>query len=235
MEHRIVDDLARDHERGERVVVLDTAAGQSMRERVRLETRGRILKAAREIFFRDGFADTNLDEVASRASVGKGTLYRHFESKAELYVAVLAVGGKLFDEAMESAIDIGATARERLREVGRFYRRYWIEHSQHFVIFSAVSNQEFIGQLPPKLVEEVRAIWEQPLRRLEHVIADGIRGGEFRPCDPWVMANVIWRAGTSAVSVLVTPRRARVIDCSPEDLYETTIDMIFSRLELAAD
>jgi len=46
------------------------------------------------------------------------------------------------------------------------------------------------------------------------------------------MANVIWRAGTSAVSALVTPRRERVIDCSPEDLYETTVDMLFSQLEL---
>ena len=37
-----------------------------------------------------GFVEANLDEVASRAGVAKGTLYRYFESKADLYVAVLA-------------------------------------------------------------------------------------------------------------------------------------------------
>jgi len=188
--------------------------------------RARILKAAREIFFRDGFADTNLDEVAARAEVGKGTLYRHFGSKAELYIAVLAMGGALFDEEMQQAIDAGSTAPERLREVGRFYRRYWTEHADYFAIFSAVANQEFIGQLPPTLLSDVREIWECSLRRLERVIEEGVRQGELRRCDPWIMANVIWRAGTGAVEALVTPRRARVIDCSPESLYESLLDVL---------
>jgi len=197
----------------------------------RATTRGRVLKAAREIFFRDGFAVTNLDEVAARAEVGKGTLYRHFGSKAELFVAVLSVGGAIFDEAMEAAIEEGSSALERLRAIGRFYRRYWVEHPDYVIIFSAVENQAFIGKLPPALLAEVRHIWEQPLRRLERVIADGVRCGDIRPCDPWVMANVIWRAGTSAVSALVTPRRARVIDCSAEALYGSALDVLLWGLE----
>ena len=84
---------------------------------------------------------------------------------------------------------------ERLRSIGRFYRRYWSEHPEYFFIFSVLHFQEFIGQLSPALLAEVRGIWERPLRRLEQVIADGVRRGELRRCDPWVMANVIWRTG----------------------------------------
>lgn len=201
------------------------------RGRARAATRARILKAAREIFFRDGFADTNLDEVAARAEVGKGTLYRHFESKGELYVAVLAAGGASFDAAMEEAAETEGTALARLRAIGRFYRRYWVEHPDYFVIFSAVHHQEFIGQLPPRLLAEVRQIWEKPLRRLEQVVAEGVRRGEIRPCDPWIMANVIWRAGNAAVAALLTPRRQRVIDCSAEALYDTTLDVLLEALD----
>jgi len=199
-------------------------------ERAQPTTRQRILKAAREIFFRDGFADTNLDEVAARAEVGKGTLYRHFESKAELYVAVLAVGGAIFFDEMQSSIDEDAPALERVQQIGRFYRRYWTEHPDYFVIFSAADHRDFIGELPPRLLEEVRDIWEQPLRRLEGVIADGVRAGEFARCDPWVKANVVWRSGNAAVSALVTPKRSRVIDCSAEALYEATLDMLIAGL-----
>ena len=213
------------------VVPLDSAGVAASPPRGRAATRARILKAAREIFFRDGFADTNLDEVAARAEVGKGTLYRHFESKAELYVAVLAVGGASFDEAMEAALEPASSALDRLRCIGRFYRRYWVEHPEYFVIFSAVHHQEFIGQLPPRLLAEVRQIWEQPLRRLEQVIADGVVRGELRRCDPWIAANVIWRSGNAAVQALVTPRRARVIDCSAEALYDTTLDMLLQALD----
>jgi TetR/AcrR family transcriptional regulator len=218
-----------------RILPLDESSESgASRERGRAATRARILKAAREIFFRDGFADTNLDEVAARAGVGKGTLYRHFESKAELYVAVLAAGGAMFDEAMRGALADDRAALERLRSIGQFYRRYWTEHPEHFVIFSAVNHQEFIGQLSPGLLAEVRHIWEQPLRRLEQVIADGVRRGELRRCDPWILANVIWRSGNAAVAALVTPRRARVIDCSAEALYDSTLDVLLWGLEARA-
>jgi AcrR family transcriptional regulator len=195
------------------------------------DTRARILKAAREIFFRDGFADTNLDEVASRAEVGKGTLYRHFESKIELYVAVLAAGGAAFDDAMRPVAEQEAPAIERLRAIGRFYRRYWSERPEYFFIFSVLHFQDLIGQLSPALLGEVRGIWERPLRRLEQVIAEGVRRGELRTCDPWVMANVIWRSGNAAVAALVSPRRTRVIDCSPEALYDSTLEVLLHGLD----
>jgi len=198
------------------------------------DTRARVLKAAKEIFFRDGFADTNLDEVASRAEVGKGTLYRHFESKIELYVAVLAAGGAAFDDAMRPVAEQEAPALERLREIGRFYRRYWSERPEYFFIFSVLHLQDFIGELSPELLAEVRGIWERPLRRLEQVIAEGVRRGELRPCDPWVMANVIWRSGNSAIAALVTPRRMRVIDCSPEAIYDATLDVLLQALDARA-
>ncbi len=60
------------------------------------ESRRRILESAREIFFRDGFEAANLDDVALRAGLAKGTIYRHFESKAEIYVGVLAENGATF-------------------------------------------------------------------------------------------------------------------------------------------
>lgn len=134
---------------------------------------------------------------------------------------------------MRAEIDDGASAFERVRQIGRLYRRYWTEHPDHFVIFSAVEHRSFIGELPPHLLAEVREIWEQPLRRLERVIADGVRRGEFARCDPWVKANVIWRAGNAAVSALVTPKRARVIDCSAEAIYTATLDILLCGL--AAD
>jgi AcrR family transcriptional regulator len=49
--------------------------------------RQRILEAAREIFMRDGAA-ASLDDVARRAGVGPGTLYRHFPTRDALVEAV---------------------------------------------------------------------------------------------------------------------------------------------------
>lgn len=48
-----------------------------------------IIEAATEVFAQNGFAAARLDEVARRAGVAKGTLYRYFETKEDLFRAVV--------------------------------------------------------------------------------------------------------------------------------------------------
>ena len=49
-----------------------------------------LVDAARELFARDGYADTSLDAVAAEARVTKGAVYHHFQGKQQLFEAVLA-------------------------------------------------------------------------------------------------------------------------------------------------
>jgi AcrR family transcriptional regulator len=51
--------------------------------------RARILTAASELFYFEGINATGVERIASRASVSKRTLYRHFPSKAALVEAYL--------------------------------------------------------------------------------------------------------------------------------------------------
>src|SRR5580693_582282 len=55
----------------------------------RVQRREQILTAATEAFARNGFAATSLDDIAAEAGVTRVILYRHFDSKTELYQAVL--------------------------------------------------------------------------------------------------------------------------------------------------
>ena len=65
----------------------------------RRERRGRVLAAATRAFARAGFAATGLDDVAREAGVSRVILYRHFESKADLYRAVLERADRRLVEA----------------------------------------------------------------------------------------------------------------------------------------
>jgi AcrR family transcriptional regulator len=55
----------------------------------RVQRREQILAAATEAFARSGFAATSLQDIAAEAGITRVVLYRHFESKADLYQAVL--------------------------------------------------------------------------------------------------------------------------------------------------
>jgi AcrR family transcriptional regulator len=71
-----------------------------------LRNRERILEVAKGAFTRHG-ADTSLDEIAKKAGVGAGTLYRHFPTRGALLEAVyrsevekLAAAQRKFAETM---------------------------------------------------------------------------------------------------------------------------------------
>jgi AcrR family transcriptional regulator len=61
----------------------------TVRRMPRAQRREQILAAATEAFARSGFAATSLDDIATEAGVTRVILYRHFESKTDLYQSVL--------------------------------------------------------------------------------------------------------------------------------------------------
>jgi AcrR family transcriptional regulator len=65
------------------------AAPSAPRRLGRAARRDQILVAATRAFARSGYAATSLDEVADESGVSRVILYRHFDSKADLYRAVL--------------------------------------------------------------------------------------------------------------------------------------------------
>lgn len=215
-----------------------TQSGEAQREDAReerkLQSRRRILESAREVFFRDGFMAANLDEVADRAGVAKGTLYRYFDSKADLYVAVLADNGKVFTKRMREAAETSGTATERLHALSRFYLSHWTHHKEYFQIFWAIDNQSVIGQLPESVVDEVSRLWEASLSILEAVLIRGVEDGELVECDTWAASNILWTVANAVIQSDSTKARRDLRRGSLEDLYEQTLDTMIAGLKRPA-
>src|SRR5215475_12442013 len=49
------------------------------------QTRERIVRSARRLFNRKGFAGVTIDEIMAEAGLTRGGFYRHFAAKEELY------------------------------------------------------------------------------------------------------------------------------------------------------
>lgn len=74
-----------------------SSSGRSGRKRTA------ILEAATEVFLRDGYLGTSMDEIAARSAVSKQTVYKHFASKEALFVEIVdsmttAAGDAVHDE-----------------------------------------------------------------------------------------------------------------------------------------
>jgi TetR/AcrR family fatty acid metabolism transcriptional regulator len=208
-------------------------AAPSRREAKKALHRRKILETARAVFFRDGFVDTNLDEIARGAGVAKGTLYRYFDSKADLYVAVLAHNGEIFAEKMRGARAGAADAADQIRRIARFYFEHWTANEDYFEIFWAMENQEIIGELTPAAVRQVTGLWRECLRILAETIEAGVREGTFARCDAWEVANIFWTVANGLIRSEHVAARRRLRRSRLDRIFDDAIELLLRGISVA--
>jgi AcrR family transcriptional regulator len=109
-------------------------------------TRQQLMKAAREVFTRDGFESTRIEEIAARAGKTRGAFYDNFKDKEDVFFAIfeedIARDQERVIEEMSAAADldqrIDILARhleELLRDKQRIllnleFKMYVIQHPQ---------------------------------------------------------------------------------------------------------
>jgi AcrR family transcriptional regulator len=219
-------------EAGKEATRMDESGTRISREEKKQLSRRKILDAARDVFFRDGFMLANLDEVATIAGVAKGTLYRYFESKADLYVAVLAENGQGFVTKMSEVAEGGGPTRECLRRIGDFYLGHWTQNINYFQIFWAIDNQSLIGGLPDEALAEVSNLWEGCLSILKGVLDRGVAAGELAECDTWEVSYIMWTMANGLIQSEYTAPRKALRRRPLQDVYNNAIDMLVLGLSL---
>src|SRR5438874_12310173 len=73
-----------------------------------------MLDVAARLFGTQHFHEVRMDDVATEAGVGKGTIYRYFEDKDELYLALLDRAGSRLSERMNAGIAAADTPIAKL-------------------------------------------------------------------------------------------------------------------------
>jgi len=68
----------------------ETSTGMDMTEERRIRTRAALLDAARDLVFEHEHDKSSIQEITNRAGVATGTFYNYFETKQDVFVAVVA-------------------------------------------------------------------------------------------------------------------------------------------------
>lgn len=80
-----------------------------------------VLKAARTIFVRSGYRGASMDAIAEEAPVSKPTLYSHFGSKHELFVAVIQTQCTSLVGSMDRAKTLGLPPETGIRAIAESF------------------------------------------------------------------------------------------------------------------
>ena len=143
-----------------------------------LANRQRILDAAREVFARRGL-DAEIREIAERAGVGVGTIYRHFESREGLLAALIHQAGEELLRRMQPVMET-AEPRSALRAVIRAGAGF----CEQFGALTEVLLGDELGKFHPGGHDEFHAAHTDFADEFREMVANllqrGIRDGIFR-------------------------------------------------------
>jgi AcrR family transcriptional regulator len=101
-------------------------------EAERQQKRRVILDAAAAEIARYGYDRANINTIAERAGIGRGTIYLYFDSKDEILDALLDTIGSLIDETVRTCLELDLSWRERLRALSQSFVALAEEHRDFF-------------------------------------------------------------------------------------------------------
>ncbi|MBI5360828.1 MAG: TetR/AcrR family transcriptional regulator [Planctomycetes bacterium] len=148
--------------------------------------RHEILKAATDVFARNGFRCTDVQEIADTLGIGKGTIYRRFGSKEKLFFAVADNAMQMLVERIRVAAQSTSDLRERIRAVIFHYLEFF-EKNRHIIEILVTERCEFRERSKPTYI----TYWQNNIDKTAGAIQKCIQTGIARKLDPFYTAEIL--------------------------------------------
>lgn len=152
-------------------------------QRIDDRKRREIIKVAAKLFASRPFHQVRLEDVASQAGIGKGTIYIYFETKEDLYCSLLDEGlADLIQQVKRTTAEGPAPVWSSLEKIIEALVAFAAQHPELFDLMRA-------GWLPTNdRLEEQRL---ELVRLLERAIRKGVRSGELADAHPELTAQFL--------------------------------------------
>ena len=150
------------------------------------KTRRRILDAAEAEFGEKGFHDGSISGITQRAGVALGTFYTYFDSKEEIFQALVSYMSRRIREWIGERV---ADATDRLTAERLGIEAYIEFARQHKGIYRIISEAEFVA------TDAYRDHYEGVARAYRRTLEKAARKGELRPGDyeawAWAIMGIV--------------------------------------------
>jgi len=105
-----------------------------MNDNSKIPTRKRILLAAEEVFSENGFHKTLVEDISNKAGLGKGTIYRYFKHKKDLFQSLIFESFDELKEILEKTKRMDGELTEKMKAGIKSYLEFFKEHKKLFAI-----------------------------------------------------------------------------------------------------
>lgn len=177
------------------------------RERERSHRRKAVLEAARVLMRERGYNGTTTREIAAACELSEATVFWYFQSKDEIFTALLLEG----IDFMETRIEILAATKwppgELLEQLWTLFGELRAEHPEYFHVFAHLADPDATVSVSAELREELALRSGENFRRVADLIVPAVGQANARAA-----ADLLWAAfvglcvlGDSRANLGVTP------------------------------
>lgn len=194
------------------------------KQRRRKEARpAEILAAGITEFEEHGFAGANLNRIAQKAGISKGTIYLYFASKEALFMAAIEehVTSVMGESEAELSAEEGTTRELLERLLRNMYARF--VHGEAQALFRILLTE---GDRMPNVISDYHAMTVQRgTTLLKRILARGLERGEVRDGPHMEIPNVLIAPAIYFAVHSMMFRSAQPLDF--EKYFEAHTDMLF--------
>jgi AcrR family transcriptional regulator len=183
----------------------NSAPAASLRAEQVAQTRAALIKAGRELFGRQGFAGTSVDDIARQARVTTGALYHHFPTKAAVFEAVFE---QVHADLMTASRQAGAGATDAIDLLTAGFGVFLDQVLEPEVQRIVISDAPAVLGLARFIELDERHAFEETVAVLEIANAQGV----LRVPDPQTLARLLLGTLTRAGLLIASsaePERTR--------------------------
>jgi AcrR family transcriptional regulator len=185
-------------------------------------TRREILDAAADLFASQGYAETNLRDIAAYVGIGRTTLYEYFTGKEDVLVQLVEATMPALVDRLFDGLSHDAGCREQLTEI--------IQRGLRFVSTDDQLGSLVMREMPllsPETQQRVRRVHGRLQAEITDVCRRGIEGGEFGLFDPEDAGRIVF---TLMMSVSQALLRSAGAEERREEMADTLLRFVFKGL-----
>ncbi len=177
---------------------------QEKRKKEKENKRNNILKAARKLFFDNGFKAVTVDNIAAKAAVSKGSIYLYFDSKEEIYAQVLVADNIERHKELLEFNTKEAPAEELLFQYAQHYVDDFFNNKELFRILMTFMLQTEQMNLTPQQNAELIRTTNENIKFISGILQKGIDSGDFlATIDIRQTQNAIWGLLNGVISLFL--------------------------------
>ncbi len=151
------------------------------------DKREAILAAATELFVERGFHGTTVPEIAERAGVGAGTIYRHFASKEAVVNELFRLHKQALTARVLRDFPVGAAAREQFKALWHRMARYAVDEPRGFAFLELHNHRSYLDTESLAIETRIRDFGIAFLTAAQ-------QKGEVKDADPMVLIGIVMGA-----------------------------------------